>query len=81
MLGYPRSRQSDVLLWVAWEVFLMATIIERPEIVTVAHLEFLDELRISGDTNMYGAAPYLQREFDIPRDEARVILSYWMKSF
>jgi len=43
MLGYPRSRQSDVLLWVAWEVFLMATIIERPEIVTVAHLEFLDE--------------------------------------
>jgi hypothetical protein len=44
------------------------------------HEEFLDELRESGETNMVGAAPYLQEEFDLTRNEARTILSEWMKS-
>ena len=32
---------------------------------------YLDELRDSGVTNMFGAAPYLQREFDLEKREAR----------
>ena len=43
--------------------------------------EFLDELRESGVTNMYGAAPYLVKEFGMPKMEAYRILEAWMDSF
>ena len=42
--------------------------------------EFLDELRESGVTNMFGAAPYLQEEFGLNRKEAKEILLEWMES-
>lgn len=53
----------------------------RPESVIEEHLSYLDELRESGVTNMYGAAAYLVREFFLTRDEAGDVLSYWMKTF
>lgn len=43
--------------------------------------EYLNVLRESGVTNMFGAAPYLQEAFDINKSEAKTILSLWMKSF
>jgi hypothetical protein len=43
--------------------------------------EFLEELRESGVTNMYGAAPYLAAEFFISNSEAREILGKWMESY
>lgn len=55
--------------------------IERPEIVEDEHLVYLDELRESGETNMYGARPYLMEGFDLNKTDARVVLSYWMASF
>lgn len=55
--------------------------VERPVIVEDEHLEYLDELRESGITNMFGATPYLQDEFDLNRNDARTILKYWMRSF
>jgi hypothetical protein len=45
------------------------------------YLEYLDELRESGVTNMYGARPYLIKEFDLNKAEATEVLSYWMKTF
>ncbi len=46
------------------------------------HLEFLDALRESGAINMFGATPYLQREFpELTTIEARDVLGYWMSSF
>jgi len=45
------------------------------------HLEYLDKLRESGVTNMFGAGAYLQREFGIGAEEARQILKYWMQTF
>jgi len=39
---------------------------------------YLNRLRESGATNMFGAAPYLQDEFDLPRHEARHIVAEWM---
>ncbi len=45
------------------------------------HLEYLDLLRKSGVTNMFGAANYLVDEFSISKIEAREILSYWMRTF
>ncbi len=42
---------------------------------------FLEKLRRSGVTNMYGAAPYLQAEFDLSYEEAKQILINWMKNY
>lgn len=53
----------------------------RPTIVHDMHLEFLDELRESGDTNMFGASPYIREAFDVTKAEAATILTYWMKTF
>lgn len=55
--------------------------VERPEVVTEEHLEYLDDLRDSGVTNMFGATMYLTATFDLTKQEARQILSYWMTTF
>ena len=43
--------------------------------------DYLDDLRSSGVTNMFGAGSYLADEFEMETDEARSVLSAWMKSF
>lgn len=45
------------------------------------HKRFLDDLRASGLVNMFGACPYIEREFKVDRKIAREILSEWMKTF
>jgi len=56
--------------------------IERPEVVTDEHLRYLDWLRESGETNMWGATPYLMEMYgELSKQEARTIHSYWMQSF
>ena len=42
---------------------------------------FLDELRESGVTNMFGAAPYIIEEFGVTRQEAKDLLLNWMQTF
>lgn len=60
----------------------MATELNRPAIVQNEHLEYLDELRESGVTNMFGARPYLQDEFEeLNSSDAQTVLIYWMESF
>lgn len=54
---------------------------ERPEIVEDGHLVYLDELRESGVTNMFGAAAYVARQFSVSDQDAKTILMYWMTSF
>ena len=56
--------------------------VERPKIVTDGHLDFLDVIRESGVTNMYGAVPYIIEEYPkLKESQAKEILVYWMKSF
>ena len=45
------------------------------------YFDFLDELRESGVTNMFGASPYLVEEFGIDRGTAQRILIEWMRTF
>lgn len=46
------------------------------------YFEYLDDLRESGTTNMFGARPYLMEEFpELTKNEAGEILSEWMKTF
>lgn len=40
--------------------------------------EYLNRLRESGVTNMFGAAPYVADEFGLSMAEARKVLSEWM---
>ena len=55
---------------------------ERPDFTEEYHLEYLDDLRESGITNMWGAAPYLESEYpELEKQQAREILFYWMDSF
>jgi len=42
---------------------------------------YLEGLRQSGVTNMFGAGPYLEREFGLDRNEAKEVLLNWMKSY
>ena len=59
----------------------MTTATVKPEIVTEDHLVYLDQLRESGETNMFGAVPYLRHVFALDRYEAKDVLMYWMASF
>ena len=43
--------------------------------------EYLDELRDSGVTNMFGAGSYLQRDCNLEKKESHEVLGMWMKSF
>ena len=45
------------------------------------YFEYLDALRDSGVTNMFGAGAYLENRFDLTRYEARDILLEWIQSF
>jgi hypothetical protein len=54
----------------------------RPEYLKDEHLNYLDELRETGLTNMFGAAPTLMTHYDdLTKEEARKILAYWMDTF
>ena len=47
------------------------------------YFEYLDQLRQSGITNMFGAVPYLQKEFlelSFERNKATKVLKAWMDS-
>lgn len=48
------------------------------------YFDYLEQLRQSGETNMYGAAPYLQKAFSellYAPEKAREILLAWFASF
>ncbi len=47
------------------------------------YFDYLDRLRQSGETNMFGAVPYLQKQFfelALDRKKAAQILQAWMDS-
>ena len=45
------------------------------------YFEFLDDLRESGEVNMFGATPYLIAAFNLSRSDASRILAEWMRTF
>ena len=46
-----------------------------------SYFSYLDALRISGVTNMFGAAPYVSEAFDVDAKVARKALTLWMETF
>jgi hypothetical protein len=49
--------------------------------LTKEHADYLIALRDSGETNMWGAAPYIQRYFGVSYNDAKDILIQWIDSF
>ena len=43
--------------------------------------EFLEDLRESGTTNMFGAGPYVQKKFRMNKHEAKDWVLKWMNSY
>jgi len=44
-------------------------------------LEYLDVLRDSGATNMFGAGEFISASFGLSKEDAKSILGYWMRTF
>lgn len=45
------------------------------------HRTYLNELRESGVTNMFGAGPYLEDAFSLDKRDAQKVLLHWMATF
>lgn len=57
-------------------------LIEREHGVTYDDLaQYLTELRDGGTTNMFGAVPFLVREYGLPKRDAQYVLHYWFENF
>jgi hypothetical protein len=55
---------------------------DKPDYLIEDHLLYLDELRESGVTNMFGAVPFVRIRFpDLSKQEAKQVLIFWMKTF
>ena len=54
---------------------------ERPTIAKDEHLKYLDKLRLSGTTNMFGSGRYIAKAFGLKSRDAQTIVAYWMESF
>lgn len=53
----------------------------RPDFCFDEHLDYLDELRASGDVNMFGSEVNLMEHFSLIKPVARAIVIYWMSTF
>lgn len=49
--------------------------------LTAGFKRYFERLRRSGVCNMYEAAPYLVRDFNISIDDARNMLLQWMQTY
>ena len=54
---------------------------EKPDCLTDDMLIYLDDLRESGTTNMFGARPYVADEFGLDKQQSAAVWSYWMDTF
>lgn len=56
--------------------------LSTPAGLTDDHLTYLDDLRQTGVTNMFGARPYLMDVFPtLAPQAAGAILAHWMKTY
>jgi hypothetical protein len=57
------------------------TLTELTEDQLFEAFEYLDDLRESGATNMFGASTYVARDLGYARSEAREVSLLWMSTF
>jgi len=54
---------------------------KKYEVSWIEYYQYLEGLRQSGITNMYGATPYLREAFPEVRNDAQRVLGSWMKNY
>ena len=54
---------------------------EYKDKVQQKHFEYLDDLRASGETNMFGSPAYLQRTFALKENESYEVFEAWANTF
>ena len=54
---------------------------EEHKTESASYKQFLDDLRDSGEINMFGAPAVLQEEFGVSREQARQIVIAWMEDY
>jgi TPR repeat protein len=52
---------------------------KRPACVKQEHLDYLDELRESGEVNMFAARPYVRDRFNLNDEDSATALGWYMK--
>jgi hypothetical protein len=60
---------------------LMTKPIDLEDEFTQDIFAYLDDLRESGATNMFGAAAFIQRDWGLSREDATGFLAEWMRTF
>mgnify|MGYP001595557160 CR=1 FL=1 len=54
----------------------------KPDYLLDEHLYYLDDLRESGETNMWGSPAFLRDEYpDLTKQQSFAIVQYWMNTF
>ena len=53
--------------------------VENDNPIECEMFNYLDELRESGDTNMWGATPYIQDKFGMSNKDSKLLLVKWME--
>lgn len=80
-----KQDRSDKFTWKDGDIEITPPTPQRPagfdDEVLEMMLTYLDDLRASGVTNMFGASPYLEREFALEPATAQQVLVYWMRMF
>lgn len=56
-------------------------LLDEYDVPLIEVLEFLDNLRESGVTNMFGASPYIEDSFGTSRKFSQTLLGHWMETF
>ena len=66
----------DIRRWFSFVRDIIGSLCDMTE-----YFEYLDDLRGSGVTNMFGAGIYLERYFGLSKPEAHKVLGEWMRTF
>lgn len=69
-------------LGLAQEKQQMADLSERPSFCKDSYLQYLDDLRENGVTNVSGVGQYLSETFpELSRERAKAVSTYWTETF
>ena len=60
---------------------MIKDILEEYNVEEKEVFDFLENLRESGVTNMFGASPYLSEQFGFDIREAKKVLVYWFNNY
>lgn len=81
MYSFNRSRGTLLHTYI-YTSLIGRRSLEREKFILDEHLEYLNELRESGETNMVGALPFLTSRYpELNKQEARKVLEHWMRTF